>query len=165
MSLDGTENNESVNYQEREASEEEKQVIDTSNETEGKLVKENGLENTQDDSDSHDKLVQMVVELNFQNEYLKTQFERLKSIHLDSDGPSMQKGALDSENGMHNSKEFVEQIESLRRELLEERQTRSAAEEALKHLRAEYSEADAKARDLNAKLSEGCKFLFFISHY
>ncbi|KAI5684059.1 hypothetical protein M9H77_05287 [Catharanthus roseus] len=154
MSLDGTENNESVNYQEREASEEEKQVIDTSNETEGKLVKENGLENTQDDSDSHDKLVQMVVELNFQNEYLKTQFERLKSIHLDSDGPSMQKGALDSENGMHNSKEFVEQIESLRRELLEERQTRSAAEEALKHLRAEYSEADAKARDLNAKLSE-----------
>lgn len=155
MSSDGIDNSESLKYQEKEARKDGKQLIDTDDDGSNRgLEKENGSYSTEDDSNSHNKLVQMVLELNFQNEYLKSQFEGLKNIHLDSDEPPRQKEPLASDNGTHNVKEYVEQIESLRRELLEERQTRNAAEEALKHLRAEYSEADAKAKELNAKLAE-----------
>lgn len=52
-------------------------------------------------------------------------------------------------------KDLSEEIESLKRELLEERQTRYAAEEALKHLRSAHLEADTKAQELAAKLDEG----------
>lgn len=161
MSSDGIDNSESLKYQEKEAKKDGKQLIDTGDENRGGLEKENGSYSTEDDTDSHNKLVQMVLELNFQNEYLKSQFEGLKNIYLDADGPLRQKEPLASDYGTQNMKEYVEQIESLRKELLEERQTRNAAEEALKHLRSEYSEADAKAKELNAKLAEGCTFLFY----
>lgn len=162
MSLDGIDNSESLKYQEKEAEKDGKQLIDTDDdESRRGLKNENGSYSTEDDTDSHHKLVEMVLELNFQNEYLKSQFEGLKNIYLDSDGPLRQKEPLSSDNGTHNVKEYVEQIESLRKDLSEERQTRNAAEEALKHLRSEYSEADAKAKELNAKLAEGCTFLFY----
>ncbi|XP_042042049.1 protein GRIP-like [Salvia splendens] len=49
------------------------------------------------------------------------------------------------------------EIESLKRELLEERQTRYAAEEAMKHLRAAHLEADTRAQELAAKFDEAQK--------
>ncbi|KAH7849530.1 hypothetical protein Vadar_019165 [Vaccinium darrowii] len=106
-------------------------------------------------SDTQDHLVQMVVDLNFQNEYLKSQFEGLKNLHPESSESSQPKLASERDGGgFEDVKELREKIESLSRELLEEKQTRGAAEEALKHLRAVYSEADAKSQELSAKLVE-----------
>lgn len=116
-------------------------------------AKENGHPST---SDTQDHLVQMVVDLNFQNEYLKSQFEVLKNLHSESSESNQQKMAIEQDGGgLEDVKELREKIESLSRELLEEKQTRGAAEEALKHLRAVYSEADAKSQELSAKLVEG----------
>lgn len=53
------------------------------------------------------------------------------------------------------------EIESLKRELLEERQTRYAAEEAMKHLRAAHLEADTRAQELAAKFDEGLYIVNF----
>ncbi|KAI8536845.1 hypothetical protein RHMOL_Rhmol10G0287700 [Rhododendron molle] len=115
-------------------------------------AKENGHPST---SDTQDHLVQMVVDLNFQNEYLKSQFEVLKNLHSESSESNQQKMAIEQDGGgLEDVKELREKIESLSRELLEEKQTRGAAEEALKHLRAVYSEADAKSQELSAKLVE-----------
>jgi len=106
-------------------------------------------------SDTQEHLVQMVVDLNFQNEYLKSQFEGLKNLHSESSESSQPKLASERDGGgFEDVKELREKIESLSRELLEEKQTRGAAEEALKHLRAVYSEADAKSQELSAKLVE-----------
>lgn len=112
-------------------------------------------------SDTQDHLVQMVVDLNFQNEYLKSQFEGLKNLHPESSESSQPKLASERDGGgFEDVKELREKIESLSRELLEEKQTRGAAEEALKHLRAVYSEADAKSQALSAKLVEGQSSFF-----
>lgn len=116
-------------------------------------AKENGHPST---SDTQDHLVQTVVDLSFQNEYLKSQFEVLKNLHSESRESNQQKVAIERDGGgFEDVKELREKIESLSRELLEEKQTRGAAEEALKHLRAVYSEADAKSQELSAKLVEG----------
>ncbi|KAF7129832.1 hypothetical protein RHSIM_Rhsim10G0198000 [Rhododendron simsii] len=115
-------------------------------------AKENGHPST---SDTQDHLVQIVVDLNFQNEYLKSQFEVLKNLHSESSESNQQKMAIERDGGgLEDVKELREKIESLSRELLEEKQTRGAAEEALKHLRAVFSEADAKSQELSAKLVE-----------
>ncbi|XP_077231170.1 Golgi-localized GRIP domain-containing protein isoform X2 [Tasmannia lanceolata] len=105
------------------------------------------IENGVYDVDCHDQLAQMVVELNFQNEYLKAQFELLK--HQD----------LANEKGQEmvpheHVKELHENIKSLNREIQEQRETQRAAEDALNHLRMAYSDADAKAQELSAKLIE-----------
>ncbi|KAK6152997.1 hypothetical protein DH2020_012636 [Rehmannia glutinosa] len=119
------------------------------------LVKENGYGDENAHSNySHDELVQMVVELNFQNEYMKSQYEGLKNHFLDSDRPDNQKIQNHDDLGCGDVRELRGEIESLKRELVEERQTRDAAEEALKHLRAVHSEADMKAQELSAKLAE-----------
>lgn len=155
MSSEEAQSTESVEKQEKDATTLEKQLVDINNGREGELVIENGSHiREQDISDSHDKLVQMVVELNFQNVYLKSQFVGLKNLHLDSDGITPHKETVVAQEKSDGVKELEEQIESLKRELLEERQTRDAAEEALKHLRAVYSEADAKAQELAAQLAE-----------
>ncbi|KAL0463751.1 UNVERIFIED_CONTAM: protein GRIP [Sesamum latifolium] len=60
----------------------------------------------------------------------------------------------DNSGSIDDVKELRGEIESLKREILEERQTRGAAEEALKHLRAAHSEADMNAQELSAKLAE-----------
>ncbi|XP_057469349.1 protein GRIP-like isoform X1 [Actinidia eriantha] len=129
------------------------QLIDTNHGSGENLGKENGLHGHPYTSDSN--LVQMVVELNFQNEYLKSQFEDLRNLHSESSGSSQQKVAIEEDGGgFEDVKELRAKIESLSRELSEEKQTRGAAEEALKHLRAVYSEADVKAQELSTKLSE-----------
>lgn len=122
------------------------------------LVKENGLSDGDTHCNySHDELVQMVVELNFQNEYMKSQYEGLQNHLLESgllDKQKMQEH--DNSGHQDDASELHEEIESLKRDLVEERQTRAAAEEALKHLRAAHLEADTKAQELSAKLAEGC---------
>ena len=59
-------------------------------------------------------------------------------------------------------KELRKSVESLSKELHEEKLTRGAAEEALRHLREAHSEADAKAHELSVKLAEG-RICLFIS--
>ncbi|CAN4078608.1 unnamed protein product [Withania somnifera] len=104
---------------------------------EGNHVNENGsYDNYLHTGDSHDDLVQMLVELNFQNEYLKSQIV------------AHENGASD------NSEDLNEKIKSLNRELLEEKQTRGAAEEALKHIQTLYLEANTKIQALSAKFAE-----------
>lgn len=99
-------------------------------------------------SDAHDQLVQMVMELKLQNEFLKSQFEGFQNFQ--------QTEPSETEGGKSEEVEQLRQtIESLNVELLEEKQTRAAAEVALKHLREAHSEADSKAQELSAKLAEG----------
>lgn len=80
-----------------------------------------------------DELWQTVIELGFQNEYLKSQFKSFQYFQP------------------------KELIESLNKQLGEERQTRVAAEEALKHLQVAQLEADAGAHQLSLKLAQGQK--------
>ncbi|KAI3798793.1 hypothetical protein L1987_34072 [Smallanthus sonchifolius] len=108
---------------------------------------------------TQDQLMQMVVELKFQNEYLKSRFQELKNVHTDSADSIQQTKAIDENGTCEDSKMLHEKIESLNRELAIEKQTRGAAEAALEHLREEYSEADAKAQELAAKLEEAQKNL------
>lgn len=122
------------------------------------LNKDNVLSNDKLDSDdTQDQLMQMVVDLKFQNEYLKSHFQDLKNVHTESKAK-----AFDQNGTCEDSNELHEKIEALNRELVIERQTRGAAEAALEHLRAEYSEADSKSQELAAKLAEGCIKLPFI---
>lgn len=104
---------------------------------------------------TQDQLMQMVVELKFQNEYLKSRFQELKNIHTDSADSIQQTKAVDQNGACEDSQVLHEKIESLNIELAIEKQTRGAAEAALEHLREEYTEADAKAQELAAKLAEG----------
>ncbi|KAL6521463.1 hypothetical protein OROGR_018032 [Orobanche gracilis] len=109
------------------------------------LVKENGYHDGDAHSNCiHDELVQRVIELNFQNEYMKCQYASLKNHLLDSELSDHQKAHNHDDLGCVDVREMREKIESLKRELVEERQTRGAAEEALKHLSAAHSEADMK---------------------
>lgn len=136
----------------------EKQLSDANFVSNGNVVVENGLPDDVDavSGDTHDQLVQLVTELKFQNEFLKSQFEGLKDLQSECSVSDRQTEASEIEGGeSEDVKELREMIESLKRELLEEKQTRGAAEEALKHLRMAYSEADAKAQELSANLAEG----------
>lgn len=126
---------------------------DTSLRSNGLPAKENGsCENTPHYGDSHDELVQMVTELKLQNEFLKSHFEGLKDLHLE-EIRSQQRTEVGGQEG-EDVKRLNERIESLERELLQEKQTRGAAEEALKHLQVAHSEADARAQELSARLAE-----------
>ncbi|KAM3252140.1 protein GRIP isoform X1 [Capsicum annuum] len=126
------------------------------NNFESNHVKENGVHDSyQHTDDSHDDLVQMLVELDFQNDYLKSQIVGWQNIHTYSDESDQQIKAVAHANGASdNPKDLNEKIESLNRELLEEKQTRGAAEEALKHLQTLYLEADTKVQELSAKVAE-----------
>lgn len=126
-------------------------------ETNGDLSKENGvIDGNVSSDDTHDQLLQTVTELQFENEFLKSQLKSLKNFQSEHDGPSQQTEASSDETSVSaDVKELHERIESLSRELNEEKQTRVAAEQALKHLREVYSEADAKAQELSGKLAEG----------
>ncbi|EOX90691.1 Golgi-localized GRIP domain-containing protein isoform 5, partial [Theobroma cacao] len=122
----------------------------------GDLSKENGvIDGNVSSDDTHDQLLQTVTELQFENEFLKSQLKSLKNFQSEHDGPSQQTEASSDETSVSaDVKELHERIESLSRELNEEKQTRVAAEQALKHLREVYSEADAKAQELSGKLAE-----------
>ncbi|KAL3617348.1 hypothetical protein CASFOL_038761 [Castilleja foliolosa] len=121
-------------------------------------VEENGYHDVKTQSNYiHDELVHMVVELSFQNEYMKSQFDGLKNHILDShdsDWPDKQKVHSFDDLGCGDVREMRGEIDSLKKELVEERQTRGAAEEALMHLRAAHLEADVKAQEFSAKLAE-----------
>ncbi|XP_059623324.1 protein GRIP-like [Cornus florida] len=156
MSTEGGDSSVMLENNVEDAVKPEKQFIRLNHESFGSVVKENGLyDGDPYTSETHDQLVQNIVELNFQNEYLKSQFEFLKELRSESGGSDQQTGATEREGGgCEDVKELREKIESLSRELLEEKQTRGAAEEAMKHLQVVYIEADAKAQELSAKLSE-----------
>lgn len=118
----------------------------------GDIVVENGIsDGGLSSTDGHDRLVQMVIELRFQNEYLKSQFEGFKNFESVDRASDEQKKGSEGEAGI---KELQEMVESLNKQLLEEKQTRVATEEALKHLQVAHSEADAKAQELSVKLVE-----------
>ncbi|XP_055803200.1 protein GRIP [Solanum dulcamara] len=119
-------------------------------------VKENGIyDSHQHTGDSHDDLVQMLEELNFQNEYLKSQIVGWQNINTYSDDSGQQIETVVHENvATDNSEDLNEKIKSLNTELLEEKQTRGAAEEALKHLQTLYLEADTKVQELSVKVAE-----------
>lgn len=123
----------------------------------GRIAVENGVsDGGLSRTDGDDQLLQTVIELGFQNEYLKSQFEGFKNFQaVDRVSDENVKGNVDEEG----VRELRETVESLKKQLLEEKQTRVAAEEALKHLQVAHSEADAKAQELSVKLIEGQIFV------
>ncbi|KAM1283818.1 hypothetical protein ACFX13_027461 [Malus domestica] len=112
----------------------------------GDFAQENG---GPDSGDTHDQLVQTVMELKLQNEFLKSQFEGFRNLQ-----PPEPEGGESEE-----VKQLRQTIESLNAELLEEKQTRAAAEVALKHLQESHFEADSRAQELSVKLAEAQKKL------
>ncbi|KAK9112512.1 hypothetical protein Scep_020031 [Stephania cephalantha] len=119
------------------------------------LVMENGTSDAyQFNQATHDQLIQMVTELSFQNEYLKAHFKGLSNSHFESNVGFKQKEVGYEGRTSEDVNELHAKIESLNRELLEQKQTQNAAENALTHLQVAYSEADAKARELSTKLTE-----------
>lgn len=129
------------------------------------LSKENGLQDTKlHDINTQDPLLEMVLELSFQIDYMKSHFKELNNVQSDFGGRyQLERGIHQDEEAYEDVKTLHAKIDTLNRELLEERQTRGAAEEALKHLRAVYIEADAKSQELSAKLAEGFTSLYL--HY
>lgn len=161
MDVDGTDTAGVLESHTEDALNLEKQSADMIYTSNGNLAMANGLPDVNMSSaDTHDQLVQMVTELKFQNEFFKSQFEGMQSLQSDWIVSNQQAKTSESDGGeSEDVKELREGIEALKRELLEEKQTRGAAEEALKHLTAAYSDADAKAQDLSAKLAEGQIFI------
>lgn len=129
----------------------EKQLSDVNGGSNGNLVKHNGMHDGLGSSyDNNEQLLGLVVELKLQNEFLKSQFEGLSTLRPQDDGQESRE--------VVGVKELRERIESLSKELQEEKETRGAAEKALEHLRVHYEEADAKAQEFSAKLAEGQTF-------
>ncbi|XP_057448949.1 protein GRIP [Lotus japonicus] len=121
------------------------------------LILENGFSDGKEGQvdDTHDELLQMAVDLRFQNEFLKSQFEGFSNVNTVPSGFNTEKGVGDREDGESDIvKELQERLELLNKEFLEEKQTRIASEEALKHLQVAYSEAEAQAQKLSEKLVE-----------
>ncbi|XP_024032822.1 protein GRIP [Morus notabilis] len=118
----------------------------------GRIAAENGVsDGGLSQTDGDDQLLQTVIELRFQNEYLKSQFEGFKNFQaVDRVSDENVKGNVDEEG----VRELRETVESLKKQLLEEKHMRVATEEALKHLQVAHSEADAKAQELSVKLIE-----------
>ncbi|KAH7521122.1 hypothetical protein ACOSP7_022543 [Xanthoceras sorbifolium] len=136
----------------------EKQLSEMNGDSNGNVAKENGVHGYADRSsdDDHDQLLEMVMELKLQNEFLKSQIEELKAPRPEEDGESCQQieGSGQESREFVDVKELHERIEALSKELHEEKQTRGAAEKALEHLRVVYEEADSKAREFSVKLAE-----------
>ncbi|GAB2251857.1 hypothetical protein Droror1_Dr00004704 [Drosera rotundifolia] len=106
----------------------------------------NGLHHRGDlvDHDEEDDLVQMVEEMRFQNEYLKSKFEELRRSLKE----------MEERGGEEELRGLREKVECLGKELVEEKEMRSAAEEALKFVRSSHEEADARANELSVQLAE-----------
>lgn len=125
----------------------------------GHVVVEDRVPDGQNCSDDHDELVQLVIEMKSQNEYLKSQLESMKNLQ-NVENVREREEETDSRDGESvHLKELQQRIESLSKELSEEKQTRGAAEQALQHLQQAHSEADTKVHELSAKLMEGQIFL------
>lgn len=129
------------------------------------LILENGFSDGKEGQvdDTHDELLQMAVDLRFQNEFLKSQFEGFSNVNSVPSGFNTEKGVGDREDGESDIvKELQGRLESLNKEFLEEKQTRIASEEALKHLQVAYSEAEAQAQKLSEKLVEGLVIFLYM---
>lgn len=134
----------------------ERKPIAMNQKNDANLPKENGLQDTRPhDINAQDPLLEMVLELSFQIDYMKSHFKELNNVQSDFGGRNqLERGIHQDEEAYEDVKTLHAKLDNLNRELLEERQTRGAAEEALKHLRALYIEADAKSQELSAKLAE-----------
>lgn len=117
---------------------------------------ENGIhDNLADQDGSVDELSQMVIELSFQNEYLKSQLNHLKSELRPERVSDQERHSREDAGSSEDDNNLHEQIKCLRKEIQEQKETQKAAEDALEHLRITYSEADGKIQELSAKLIEG----------
>ncbi|CAH9098437.1 unnamed protein product [Cuscuta epithymum] len=155
MSMEGGDNHNDSENHIKNAMEFENQHGGINDKDNSGLTKESDLHySDQFTSDSNDDFIQMVVELNFQNEYLKYQILGLKHAHSHHI-PSQLNNIVEHEVVSNaDTREFHEKMEHLEKQLLEERQTRSAAEEAVKHLQTVYLEADRKVQVLSNTLAE-----------
>ncbi|KAG9145227.1 hypothetical protein Leryth_008182 [Lithospermum erythrorhizon] len=134
------------------------QLITANHESDLEIAKDSGNRGRQVTDDSHDELVQLAVEVDLQNQYLKSQFEEFKNLAEDINYSRRLSNVVEKDNdGNDDVHELRGKIESLSKDLQEERLTRGAAEEALKHLQALHSEADAQAQELSVKLAEAQK--------
>ncbi|XP_064942543.1 protein GRIP-like isoform X2 [Musa acuminata AAA Group] len=132
------------------------EVADRINSCDASINMENGIhQNLANDEESTDELTQLVIELSFQNEYLKSEIGDLKlelcnpkplSDEERKSGPHV--GSLEQDSSLH------EQIKCLQKEIQAQKETQMAAEDALEHLRMAYSEADGKVQELTTKLIE-----------
>lgn len=120
------------------------------------LSQESKLQDTKPhEINTQDQFLEMVLDFSFQIDYMKSHFKELINVQADFGGHyQLERGIHKDEEAYEDVKTLHAKIDTLNRELLEERQTRGAAEEALKHLRAVYIEADAKSQELSAKLAE-----------
>lgn len=89
-----------------------------------------------------EELAREVMELGLQNEYLRSHIAATRPAGGADEGSELVSG-------------LKEQVERLRREVQEQRQTREAMERALEHVNVSYAEADGKVQELTAKLAEG----------
>lgn len=103
--------------------------------------------------ETHDELTQMVMELSFQNDYLKAQ---IGTTPIQLPKPDSREDNEDGQLGKASEQvqRLHEDIERLNNEIQEQRETQKAADAALEHLRIAYSEADGKVQDLSKKLVE-----------
>ncbi|RWW49218.1 hypothetical protein BHE74_00044650, partial [Ensete ventricosum] len=132
------------------------EVDDRINGCDASISMENGIhQNLAYDEESIDELRQLVIELSFQNEYLKSEIGDLKlelckpkplSDEERQSGPHV--GSSEQDSSLH------EQIKCLQKEIQAQKETQKAAEDALEHLRMSYSDADGKAQKLTTKLIE-----------
>ncbi|XP_038904106.1 protein GRIP isoform X1 [Benincasa hispida] len=154
MSLEEGDVNETPESRVEEGTMSEELESGVKHEGNGHVVVEDRVSDSQNCSDDHDELVQLVIDMKSQNEYLKSQLESMKNLQNVENVPEREEeiGSRDGESV--DLKELQERIESLSKELSEEKQTRGAAEQALQHLREAHSEADAKVHELSAKLIE-----------
>ncbi|KAI0489042.1 hypothetical protein KFK09_028883 [Dendrobium nobile] len=103
---------------------------------------------------TYDQLSQIIMDLSLQNDYLKAQIEDTKYQALRSVEVAKPNNGSKDDEASEIVSQLQEKINSLNKELQEQRETQKAAENALEHLRAEYSEADGKVQELSLKLIE-----------
>ncbi|XP_028551497.1 protein GRIP [Dendrobium catenatum] len=117
--------------------------------------KQNGVDDViANHNGTYDQLSQIIMELSLQNDYLKAQIEGTKSQALRSVEVARPNNGSKDDEASEIVSQLQEKINSLNKELQEQRETQRAAENALEHLRAEYSEADGKVQELSLKLIE-----------
>ncbi|KAJ0967946.1 hypothetical protein J5N97_024863 [Dioscorea zingiberensis] len=124
--------------------------------TVGHAVNENGVHHWSVITDeTNEDLMRMVIELGFQNDYLKAQIGSLGWLAVGSIDPNTQ-GASSVEDGEDSGQvdQLHEKIKCLNKEIQEQKETQKAAEDALEHLRVAYASSDAKVQELSEKLAQ-----------
>lgn len=118
--------------------------------TVGYAGNENGVHHWSDISDATvEDLMRIVIELSFQNDYLKAQIGSFRLPAVGSiDAVAKEGGDSEQLNQLH------EKIKCLNKEIQEQKETQKAAEDALEHLKAQYADADSKVQELSEKLAQ-----------